>query len=73
MPLSQQNIRLARTILSDPGNITAINWWHRDDIENHIDRPLTDDEWEKVRSQIEAQATPQFEDVTYALEIVGIN
>jgi|TARA_R110000824_G_C15199952_1_gene675593 hypothetical protein len=72
MPFSKQNIRLARTILADPGNIACIDWWHRDDIENHIDRNLTDDEWEKVSHALDGLMTPQAEDINYALEIAEV-
>ena len=53
MPTAQQNIKLARTILSDPGNICCVDWWHRDDIENYIDRKVSDAEWEKISNLLE--------------------
>jgi len=67
MPLSQQNIRLARTILSDPGNITAINWWHRDDVENYVDRKVSDDEWEKISNLLEKHVKMDMELLVFCI------
>lgn len=47
------NMNDGRTILADPHNICCINWWSRDDIENHLDRPLTDEEWGDVSNRLE--------------------
>ena len=61
-----------RSLLANPHNICAVEWWTRDDIENHLDRKMTDDEWAEVSSQIEALVSPDFGLVSHALEIVGI-
>tara|TARA_R110000744_G_scaffold228339_2_gene346315 strand:+ start:329 stop:550 length:222 start_codon:yes stop_codon:yes gene_type:complete len=66
------NKNYARTILANAHNVCCVDWWSRDDVENHIDRKITDEEWVKVSNQLEALAKSDFEDVTYALEMVGL-
>tara|TARA_R110002012_G_scaffold226222_2_gene398317 strand:- start:8 stop:229 length:222 start_codon:yes stop_codon:yes gene_type:complete len=67
------NIADGHSLLANPHSICAVEWWTRDDIENHLGRKMTDDEWAEVSNQIEALLSPDFGLVSHALEIVGIN
>lgn len=71
MTLIAQNIALAQTILADPHNICCINWWSRDDIENYLDRPLTDEEWSDVSNRLEDYGIDT-EQLVICLDEVGV-
>jgi hypothetical protein len=71
MVVIAQNIADAQAILSNPNNICCINWWSRDDIENHLDRPLTDEEWSDVSNRLEDYGIDT-EQLVICLDEVGI-
>jgi len=72
MAVIAQNIADAQTILANPNNICCIDWWSRDDIENHIDRPLTDEEWGDVSNRLEKSMSADTELLVICLDEVGI-
>lgn len=72
MVVIAQNIADAQAILSNPNNICCVDWWSRDDIENHIDRPLTDEEWGAISHRLEKSMSADTELLVACLDEVGI-
>ena len=66
------NMNDGRTILANPHNICCVDWWSRDDIENHIDRPLTDEEWGDVSNRLEKSMSADTELLVICLDEVGV-
>lgn len=72
MVVIAQNIADAQAILSNLNNICCVDWWSRDDIETHIDRPLTDEEWGDVSNRLEKSRSADMELLDICLDEVGI-
>jgi|10_taG_2_1085330.scaffolds.fasta_scaffold82345_2 hypothetical protein len=61
-----------RTLLSDSANICAVDWWSRYDIENHVGRRISDDEWEKISNLLEDNMKADMELLDFCITQSGV-
>jgi len=66
------NANDGRTIIANPHNVCCVDWWSRDDIENHIDRKITDEEWVMISNRLEESRQADFELLDICLKEVGL-